>query len=475
MPNLTLPGNPRYQPKDLQGIFGYDNLAKTLVEVELAVMDALTEVGIIPKEDRKLLTQEHEQQMLAITTSQMDERERAVTKHDIRALVQLMQEIMPKPLRRWVHVPLTSYDVIDTARTLQFLRAHRHIVKAKLAYIVGQLANQVREHAEQVQIGRTHGQHALPVTVGFWLATILNRVIFNAAQMNHYAGGLVGKVSGAVGAYNAQVGLGFLGKDGISFETRVLRHLDLKPAEMSTQILPPEPLYYYLASVLGLSAAFGQFGRDGRNLMRTEIAELSEPFDENQVGSSTMAHKRNPINFENIEGTWLKNKNEFGKVLDTMISDHQRDLVGSCVSRDFPTMIVNLVSQMDTLLRQNKDDGRTFLQRLTVSKEACKRNFALAGDTILAEPVYLAIQMYGYEGDAHNLVNHKAMPLVREGTTLVEAIGKLAEQDSELREAWYRIPAEIHRIFRDPRRYTGLAREKALEVCDRADAYLRGK
>ena len=405
----------------------------------------------------------------------MDKVEREVTKHDIRALVRLMQEVMPEPLRRWVHVPLTSYDVIDTARTLQFVRA-QSIVKAKVAYVISILSLQATRHVDQVQIGRTHGQHALPVTVGFWFATILSRVLFNAQRMNEYANGLVGKISGAVGAYNAQVGLGINGRNGVVFEERVLEHLGLKPAPISTQIAPPEPLAYYLFSAVCLSGAFGQLGRDARHLMRSEIGELQEPFSKGQVGSSTMAHKRNPINFENFDGTFeKKNVPEFMKVLLTLISEHQRDLTGSSPARDFPTIIVNLMTQIDTLLRQDKDDPRPFLTRVRVNAEACRRNFSMMGDVILAEPLYLALQMHGYPGDAHEVINHKAMPLVSEARTLVQAVELLASEDDELSAAWQAIPYEMHQLFCEPGNYIGNARQKVRETCERADAYLAGK
>lgn len=471
MSNLTLPGNPRYQPKDLKEIFGYDKLAAVLVEVEVAVLDTLAESGIINIRDRALLTHDIEQKLLAITTTEMDKVEREITKHDMRALVRIMQKILPEPLRRWVHVPLTSYDVIDTARIIQFSRAHKQVIQPKLKPVISILRDQARTNANVVQIGRTHGQHALPVTVGFWFATILNRVLINASEMNRNAEKLAGKISGAVGAFNAQVGLGIDGKLDVSFERRVLNRLGIESAPISTQILQPEPLAYYLFSALSLSAAFGQLGRDGRHLMRSEIAELTEPFEKGQVGSSTMAHKRNPLNFENLEGTHVKNTAEFLKILMIMISEHQRDLVGSSVSRDFPTLIVNLTSQLDTLLRTG-EDGTPFLKRVCVSKEACTRNFAMQGDTILAEPLYLALQMHGYPGDAHAVINHKAMPLVNNSRTLVEAVELLTEHDPDLREAWRNIPQDLHVLFLHPENYTGRAAEITEKICACADIYL---
>ncbi|OHA16336.1 MAG: hypothetical protein A2830_00325 [Candidatus Taylorbacteria bacterium RIFCSPHIGHO2_01_FULL_44_110] len=490
MSNLTLPGNPRYQPKDLQAYFGYDNLFRYVAEVEIATMRTLADIGIIPPADIALLTPEVEQKLLSITTSEVDEVERKITKHDIRAWVRLAQERSPLGLRRWIHVPLTSYDVLDTARSLQFLRAHTEVVKPLADKVIGHFIERTRTFASQKQIGRTHGQHALPITVGFWFATILSRILRNLESANAAAYGLVGNISGAVGAYNAQKAVGILdyAKRAIkkeeseeigyavpqTFEGLVLRRLGLKPAPISTQILPPEPLADYLFACVKLSASLGQFGRDGRHLMRSEIAELGEPFDKGQVGSSTMAQKRNPINFENLESTWLKTKSEFGKVMDVLISEHQRDLVNSAIARDFPTIVVNLVSQLNTLLRGDSP----FIARILVDPEACKRNLELQGAEILAEPVYIALQMAGYTGDAHRVVNELALPLVKQGSSWLYTIKKIGEDghDQELLDARSKLPGDvmslISKVGGNSDQYAGLAAEKALEIAKIAEGYL---
>src|SRR5947199_3373484 len=205
--NLSLPANPRYQPKDLQSVFGYDNLFRSVAEVEIATLKPLADIGIIPKANIASLTPAVEQELLAITTTEVDEVERKVTKHDIRAWVRIAQSKVDPGLRRWIHVPLTSYDALDTARALQFVRGHE-VVKRLTDKVIGLLVEQVNLFALQPQIGRTHGQHALPITVGFWFATILSRILGNIKSANAAADKLVGKISGAVGVYNAQVGLG---------------------------------------------------------------------------------------------------------------------------------------------------------------------------------------------------------------------------------------------------------------------------
>ncbi|HBC44389.1 MAG TPA: hypothetical protein DIU16_03105 [Candidatus Vogelbacteria bacterium] len=478
MPNDALPGNPRYQPSSLKPIFGYDNLYVPVGEVEIATLQTLAEIGLIPEADVAYLTDKVIKQVLSITTTEVDEVERAVTHHDIRAWVHCAQKHLGS-LGRWVHIPLTSYDALDTARSLQFARAHQQALKPLVEHLIRILCEKVRAFADLRQIGRTHGQHALPITVGFWLATILNRVLYNIGQMDYFARGLVGKVSGAVGAHNAQIGLGIAAHCGnTSFEERVLHKLGLNLAPISTQILPPEPLAYYLYSACMLSAVLAQFGRDCRHLMRSEIGEICEPFEAGQVGSSTMAHKRNPINFENLEGMWERNIGEFVKVLLTMISEHQRDLTSSPVARDFPIIIVNLVQQLETLLRTKRDkdgkpvEGSEFLRRITVNERALKRNMDMNAGVILAEPLYLALQIFGGYDDAHTLINERVMPIAQSYGDLLSAVACIAGRDPEVKAALKKIPSDIMDILYHPHEYVGDAPQKALAIADEGMKYL---
>ncbi len=334
---------------------------------------------------------------------------------------------------------------------------------------MGHFSGLVENHCDKIQIGRTHGQHALPITVGFWLATILNRIVYNWERMDDCCDNLTGKISGAVGAHNAQLGLHFSSKKSRqSFERKLLGKLSLRPAPISTQILPPEPLGYFLFACVSLSASLGQFGRDTRHLMRSEIAEITESFEKGQVGSSTMAHKRNPINFESIEGMWLRTKNEFGKVLDTMISEHQRDLVGSAAARDYPIILINLQQQINTLLKKNPA-GKTFLERLTVNERMCDLNFQKNAHVILAEPLYIALQMAGYDGDAHELVNHTLMPKAQKNNcSLIDVLTDLAKRDETLAGILSNIDPAICALLDNPKKYIGDAREKSLEIAAHA-------
>lgn len=476
--NFILPGNPRYQPQQMKEIFGYDNLYRTFIEVELATLDTLYEFGVIPQEDYKVIEdQDLRNALLEIPTKTVDDLERSVTKHDIRALVQIMQKMVGPQLGRWIHVPLTSYDVIDTGRSLQYLRAFQSSLEPSIKMILENFRDKIVETAPILQVGRTHGQHALPITVGFWLATIAERIFFNYQELSRFSEGLLGKISGAVGAYNAQVGLALYEKNGKVFEEEVLKKLGLTPAPISTQILPPEPLAYFLFSALSLSASLGQLGRDGRNLMRSEIGEVAERFSSGQVGSSTMAHKRNPINFENLEGMWLRTKNEFGKVMDTMISDHQRDLVGSSVARDLPIILINLQQQLNTLLRPD-GHGENFFSNIIVDKKRCEENFSANKDFLMAEPIYIALQMAGYQDDAHHLVNHVLMGISKKySLSLFDALLYHSSQveSVDLQLVVNNIPQEVKDLLSQPEKYIGLAPKKALLVALAIDDFLEDK
>ncbi|MFC1656915.1 lyase family protein [Patescibacteria group bacterium] len=437
-------------------------------------MEVLSEIGYIPQESFVTLTQEVRGELLKITTTEVDKVEREVTKHDIRALVSIMKGIVGEKLAPWVHVPLTSYDVLDTARTLQLKRAYHEVLKPSLYEVVMCFVELIEQYADTLQIGRTHRQHALPITLGFWLATILDRISKNWVRLSRAVEALEGKISGAVGAHNAQIALGIdqlcREKTGMSFETRVLAHLDLKPSEISTQILPPEPLADFLHACILMSGTLGQFGRDGRNLMSSEIGELFEPFGATQDGSSTMAHKRNPITFENLEGTWIKVRNLHGLVLDTLISEFQRDLVGSSIIRDFPAIPIYLQHQLGNLLKRDKTSNKPWLLRLRVDEIACMKNFQLNSDVILAEPLYILLCKAGYQGDAHSLVNRVLVPLAQDKTTtLVDALAEYASDKPNLRKIVEAIPSQELNLLCHPMNYIGDAKELALKIASLAE------
>jgi len=402
----------------------------------------------------------------------VDEMERT-TRHDVRAWVRLAQEILHPNIGRWIHVPMTSYDPLDTGRAWLYKKAHAEAIQPALISVIACFAERIRTYADHVQIGRTHGQHALPITVGFWLANILHRIMYNTQKLQLHAQELVGKISGPVGAYNAQVHLGIAERCGTKpFEERVLEKLGLKTAAISTQIAPPDPLAYFLFSAALITQNIAQFGRDCRQLMRTEIGEITEIKEAGAVGSSTMPHKTNPISYENCEGVWLKTVGQLMVFCETMISEHQRDLVNSGPARDFPIILVNLMCQLDTLLRKDRATQTPFVTRLTIDAKACARNLKMRSGVFLAEPLYIALLLGGYVGDAHQLLNDELVPAAfRENRPLIEVVQEKAQGNANLMQALRALPKDMLSMFSYPELYTGAAKEEALKIAAAAERF----
>jgi adenylosuccinate lyase len=472
--NLALPGNPRYQPKKMANLVGYDLLYLYYAAVEVAMLKVLALRGKMSAEAMEQMNETVLAHVFTLSTSEADAIERKITNHDVRALVRLIQDKIPVSLRPYIHIPMTSYDVIDTAMAFWTKAAHTQVLKPLLKEAIMGFAQFTERYAYTVQIGRTHNKHALPITVGFWSAGILNRLITSSIGMDNAANGLIGCISGPVGAGNAVVGLGFQ-TDG-DIEREVLSELGLVPGVISSQIVQPEPRSRYAFETLHASASLAQFGEDGRNLMRNEINEITIEKEKGAVGSSSMPHKTNPIIFESLCGSFMKNKAEFYKVLESLNSDHQRDLRNSALLRDMLTIPVNLAESLEKITKKN-DKGQSFFERLVVNEDALQKNLKMSAHLVIAEPLYLALQQYGYPGDAHKFVNDTLTPLAaKSGQSLFIHLSELISQpgaEKELRDAVNRIPSEVKELFLKPESYIGYAPNKALEVVQRANEYLQ--
>jgi adenylosuccinate lyase len=267
----------------------------------------------------------------------------------------------------------------------------------------------LREKAT-IQIGRTHGQHAEPITFGFAVAQYVSRWGKRIIKLRDSANSLEAKFSGAVGAYNAS-SLFFTNPE--AFETDVLHILGLESAEISTQIIPPEPTTDFIHAITSSFGVLANFARDMRNLQREEIAEVGEPYGSEQVGSSTMPQKRNPINFENVESAWKKTMPQMITVYMDQISEHQRDLTNSLSQRYLPELIVVFDSSVKRMIRITNE--------LRVDKAAMEHNFNMNKDKIIAEPLYILLAYNGHP-DAHEYVRQLTDISYRTGRPLNEIV-----------------------------------------------------
>lgn len=376
-----------------------------------------------------------------ISASEVYEEEEK-TKHDIRALANCIRNRVSEAAKPFVHFGLTSYDVVNTADALRYKECAEAVIIPALLELEKTLISIARNEKNTLQIGRTHGQHAEPITFGFALAEYVDRIGNRIIELKKSADGLRGKISGAVGAYNS---LSLFFGDPEEFEKEVLNELGLKPALHSKQIVEPEFVLDFLHHIVSCFGILANLSDDMRHLQRSEIAEVSEAFGEAQVGSSTMPHKRNPVSFENVKSLWKSTMPRLMTVYMDQISEHQRDLTNSASSRFIPEILAAFAI---TIERMNKT-----MAKLAVDKAGMARNFDKSKDAIIAEPLYLLLAFYSHP-DAH------------------EAVRKLSSESNLLELAEKNFPAYFKKftpkqvdILKNPQKYTGLSEKKTEDVC----------
>ncbi len=382
-------------------------------------------------------------------------REEETTRHNVRAVVNVVQRYLPEGVRHLVHLGATSVDILDTAASMRYRDVSHHVVVPLLKKLQEHLIELTEREADTVSIGRTHGQYAVPITVGFALAEYVARLGDSIPRITAAADGLRGKLAGAVGAYNAT---SVLHPDPEELERQVLDELGLRPGEHATQIVSPEPL---LRLLLEMNVAFGVIANladDLRHLQRSEIGEFSEYFAAGQVGSSTMPHKRNPWNAEHVKSLWKAFAPRAMTWFMDQISEHQRDLSNSASGRFVVEYIAGFVAAAERM--------RSIVERLRVDREGIERNLADGSRRIVAEPLYILLAAGGV-ADAHERVRRLTLEAEERDRTVLE----LAREDHEL---WDTVTATYRRLtgadpeyfFSDPRRYAGRAAERTRKICD---------
>jgi adenylosuccinate lyase len=373
------------------------------------------------------------------------------TKHDVKALVNTIKAELSDEAKPYVHFGATSYDIVATALSLQLRDATHNVVIPRLIELQKTLLNLTKQYVDTIQVGRTHGQHAVPITFGFAMAEYVDRLGASIKSLQVLSGKLKGKFSGGVGAYNA---LSLFVEDPITFEKSVLGYVGLEPASYSTQIVPAEN-YVRLLDELAITAGImANLGHDMRHLQRTEIAEVREAFDPGQTGSSTMAHKRNPWNFENVISMSKQVNAQIMNAYQNIASEHQRDLTDSASARFYVVVLASVASMAERLNR--------VMAKIEVDSQNMERNLYMSGGAIAAEPLYLLLEKYGHT-TAHEVskaLSHKALEA---GKTLYE----IASHDHDIAEYFAKFTDDEKKILQEPERYyTGLASQKAMSVYD---------
>ena len=416
------------------------------LEVELALVAALVHRGICSEEVGK----EVAAACVQVTTAEVYEEEDRI-RHEIRALVNCIRAKVSDRAKPYIHMTATSNDIIDTANAARFKKVVKKVLIPSLTALERVLINTALREAETVQVGRTHGQHAIPITFGFAMAGYVSRLGGSIEALKSLAVGLPGKFSGAVGAYNAS-SLFFDDPEG--FEAEVLAKLGLVPAECSTQIVPPEAMTRLLCEVTVAAGILANLADDMRHLQRTEIGEVGEEFEAAQVGSSTMPQKRNPINLENVKSCWEIVVPRIVTVFMDQISEHQRDMTNGASIRTHPEIIAYVVHMAKRLARTMK--------KLTVDHANLARNLAIQKGLVVAEPLYIILAALGHP-DAHEKVRMLTLQAQREERPLEEVLA----DDAELQTYVEKMTPHQRQILINPQFYTGIAAKKAKAVAER--------
>ncbi|HLT58818.1 MAG TPA: lyase family protein [Limnochordales bacterium] len=423
-----------------------DAFVRYQLQVEVALTETLAARGLCSP----AVAEAVRQAAAAVTPAEVYQREQQ-TRHNVRALVNAIRDRLPEEARPYVHFTATSMDILDTARALQYRAVTREVLLPRLGRLLRTWIALARREADTVQIGRTHGQHAVPITFGFAVAEYVARLGERMERLSQAAANLRGKMAGAVGAYNASA---LFFPDPEAFEREVLARLGLEPGEHATQVVAPEYITDYVHALVSCLGVLANFADDLRHLQRTEIGETGEAFDPQQVGSSTMPHKRNPWNFEHVKSLWKTFMPRMMTVYMDQISEHQRDLTNSASSRFIVEVAAGLALAASRLARES--------ERLAVDREAMARNLALTRGLIAAEPLYILLASLGHP-DAHEAVRRLTLEAEAAGRPLAAA----AQDHPELAPYLARLTPEQRRVLEQPERYTGIAARRARAICDR--------
>ncbi len=423
----------RYGRPEMKAVFEEENRLQKLLDVEAALAQAQAQVGNIKQDHADIIKK------TASTRYVKLERVREIDKkinHEITAVIRALSEQAGES-GKYVHVGATSNDILDTAQALQ-LKEAISIVDNDLERLKKTLAKRAKEHRNTIMVGRTHGQFALPITFGLKIANYALEVHRHQERLRQSSSRvLVGKMSGAVGT-----GAGF-GPRATEIQIGVMEQLGLGVEEGPTQIVARDRYVEIICLLGNISCSVEKFATEVRNLQRGEIGEVSEPFNEAvQVGSSTMAQKRNPVTAENICGLARIVRGFTYPAYESAILWHERDLTNSSAERFFVPhsfiLIDDMLSKLDALFGG-----------LVVNTDRMKRNLAMAGSITMSEAVLLALVAKGMgRQEAHELVRQASM----EAQRTEEDFKKVLERTKKISDLLG--PREIEQVL-DPQQYLG--------------------
>ncbi len=392
----------RYTRPEMGRVWSEENGFQKWLDVEIFAAEGLAELGQIPKAAVARIRKKARFNVDRIRNIE------AEVKHDVIAFLSCVAESIGQDAR-FLHVGMTSSDVIDTGLAMQFKEASAILIQ-DVKDLMKVLRRQALKYKWTVMIGRTHGVHAEPITFGLKFALWYQEMARHLARLEKAIDDIcVGQISGVVGTF-AQI--------SPRVEAYVCRKAGLKPALISNQIIQRDRHAYFFATLAVIASSLEKFAVEVRHLQRTEVHEAEEPFTEGQKGSSAMPHKRNPILSENVSGLARLMRGYAMAALENVALWHERDISHSSVER---VIAPDATIVLDFMLRR-----LTYvLGNLSVYPENMKRNLEKSGGIVFSEKVLLALVKKGIPRDsAYRMVQRHALKVGREGGDLKEELLK---------------------------------------------------
>ncbi|MGV8936809.1 MAG: adenylosuccinate lyase [Allorhizobium sp.] len=403
---------PRYSRPEMVAIWSPETKFRIWFEIEAHACDALAELGVIPKSAAETIWEMGGKATFDV--ARIDEIE-AVTRHDVIAFLTHLSEFIG-PDSRFVHQGMTSSDVLDTTFNIQLVRAS-DLLLADLDRLLAALKARAFEHKDTVRIGRSHGIHAEPTTMGLTFARFFAEMSRNRARLVAARAEIAtGAISGAVGTF-ANI--------DPSVEEHVCAALGLTPEPVSTQVIPRDRHAMFFATLGVIASSIENVATEIRHMQRTEVLEAEEFFAPGQKGSSAMPHKRNPVLTENLTGLARLVRMSVVPAMENVTLWHERDISHSSVERAIgPDTTITLDFALNRLAG--------VVEKLLIYPENMLRNMNKFKGLIMSQRVLLALTQAGVSReDSYRLVQRNAMKVWEKGADFLEEL--LA--DTEVRAA----------------------------------------
>ncbi len=413
---------PRYSRPEMVAIWSPETKFRIWFEIEAHACDAQAELGVIPKASAEAVWKARD---VEFDVARIDEIE-AVTKHDVIAFLTHLAEIVGAEEARFVHQGMTSSDVLDTTLNVQLVRA-ADLLLAGMDRVLAALKARAMEHKDTVRIGRSHGIHAEPTTMGLTFARFYAEMARNRSRLQAARAEVAtGAISGAVGTF-ANI--------DPAVEAHVCGQMGLEPETISTQVIPRDRHAMFFATLGVIASSIENIAVEVRHMQRTEVLEAEEFFSKGQKGSSAMPHKRNPVLTENLTGLARLVRMAVVPAMENVALWHERDISHSSVERMIgPDATVTLDFALHRLAG--------VVEKLVIYPDNMLANMNKFRGLVMSQRVLLALTQAGVSREnAYRLVQRNAMKVWEQGRDFKEELLADAEVTAALS------PAEIEEKF----------------------------